>query len=253
MMLPREHGAYGQLLLPLMTALAIGRPSAATVAIAGCAGAAFIAHEPALVLLGRRGERLRRTARWQAVIWLLVFSGVAAVLAIVSFSLLPPAARWALVPPAALASLAAGIAIAGGERTAVGEIVVSAALASVSLPVAIASGVPFAVALTCAASFLAAFIAATVSVRAVIAGARGGSPRARAVALGTAACLLGVVSVLGWRRVLLPAAVWAASPVCLVAVTLALVVPRPRYLRTIGWTLVGATALTGVILVVAIR
>jgi len=61
-MIPREHGAYGQLLFPLATALLIARPTAAALAIAGVAVTVFLLHEWLLVMIGGRGllTRIKR-------------------------------------------------------------------------------------------------------------------------------------------------------------------------------------------------
>jgi len=252
-MMPREHGAYGQLLLPLATAMAVGRPTLAAAAIAACALAAFVAHEPALVLLGRRGGRARREQGAAARRWLIASGGLAIVTGAAAVLLMAAPDRRLLAAPLAIASIALVVLLRGRERTTTGEIVVSAAFASVSLPAAVASGASPAAALTCAASFAAAFAAATVSVRAVIAHARGPSRRQRAIAVVTAALLMIAIGALTAGRVTLPAALWAASPACVVALVLAAVVPPPRYLRQIGWALVAATAVTGGILVASIR
>ena len=53
-LVPREHGAYGSLILPMVTGMAIGRPSHAAVALAAAAAAVFLSHEPAIVLTGGR-------------------------------------------------------------------------------------------------------------------------------------------------------------------------------------------------------
>jgi hypothetical protein len=252
-MIPHEHGAYGQMLLPMATALAMGRPSVAALAIAACAVAAFVAHEPALVLLGRRGGRAKREQRTEATRWLLGSAALAITFGVASLALTAPGNRWLLAVPLALGTIAAFVLLRGRERTTTGEVVVSTALASVSLPVAVGSGAAPAAALTCAATFAAAFAAATVSVRAVIAGARGQSHGERRVAVATDVLLLTAVGALTLVQVILPVAVWAALPVFTLALALTALVPPPRYLRQIGWTLVGATALSGGILVLAIR
>lgn len=54
MLVPREHGAYGQLLLPIATTLIIGRPTAPALAIAAAAVFVFLIHEELLVLAGGR-------------------------------------------------------------------------------------------------------------------------------------------------------------------------------------------------------
>ena len=69
-LLPREHGAYGQLSLPLVTALSVAGPSIAGLLVAVSAVAAFVAHEPASVLLGLRGARVRQELGRTATQWL---------------------------------------------------------------------------------------------------------------------------------------------------------------------------------------
>jgi hypothetical protein len=251
MMLPREHGAYGQLLLPMATALAIGRPSLAAVAIAVAAVAAFVSHEPLMVLGGARGARVLREQRREATWWLFGAAATAVCLGAVALVLLPADDRWTLAVPLAPAALAVVWIARGRGRTKAGEMIAAAALASVAFPIAVASSATVAVALTCTLAYVAGFAAATVAVRAVIARARGERRQPAPVA---AAVLLSIaVAALSARRVILPAALWAALPVCTVALGLAIAAPPPRYLRQIGWTLVGATLLTGVILVAAVR
>src|SRR5689334_17708106 len=98
-MIPREHGAYGQLLVPLITALAIGRPGVAAVALAVAIVAAFLAHEPLLVLLGQRGARVARDRRGPAMWWLAVFAGIAVLLGGTALMMVDRAVRTALAVP----------------------------------------------------------------------------------------------------------------------------------------------------------
>lgn len=253
MMLPREHGAYGQLLFPMLTALAIGRPSAAAWLTAAAAVAVFAAHEPALVMLGRRGAALRRARRREAMTWLLAFGAAAIAFGTLALVSLPIANRWTLAVPIVAGVVAAAYVAQGRERTTDGEIVVAAALASVSFPVAVASSASTTVALTCALAYTAVFIAATVSVRAVISAAQRRTGPYRVVAFGMAVVVLATIAMLASQRVILPAGVAAALPMCAIALALVWLLPPARYLRRIGWTLVGATALTGLILIATIR
>src|SRR5262245_9144128 len=252
-MVPREHGAYGQLLLPLTTAMAIGRPSLTAVALAVAACAAFVAHEPVLVLLGRRGERMKRQERRRAIRWLVASASIAAVSGALGAVMLSAAVRWTLLVPVALAAVGAQRIVSGRERSASGEIVAASALASVSLPVAVASGATVDAACACASAFGAGFIAATTSVRAIIRRAHGDTDADHGAAVGTIAGTIAGMVVLAVGRVVLPAALWASAPMCVVAYALAVAAPSPRYLRRIGWALVAATALAGVILVIAVR
>ncbi|PWT82253.1 MAG: hypothetical protein C5B57_08975 [Blastocatellia bacterium] len=49
-MLPREHGVYGQMLFPLATALLVGRPTVPAFALVAAGVFAFLAHESLLVV-----------------------------------------------------------------------------------------------------------------------------------------------------------------------------------------------------------
>ena len=253
LLVPREHGAYGQLILPMVTGMAIGRPSHAAVALAAAAAAVFLSHEPAIVLTGGRGARVRRERQLDARRTLLVSATGALILGAAAIVLMPATSRWTVAAPIALALLVGVLVARGRERTTSGEIVVAAAFASLALPVAVASSASPLAALTCAVAFATSFAAATVSVRAVIARAHGGGGGERVAACATTILMFSIVAGLAAGRVVLPAAPWAAAPMCAVAVGIAIAVPPPRYLRQIGWALVAASALTGVILVSAIR
>ena len=61
--LPREHGAYGQLGVPLAAALGSGRPGLAAIALTLGVIVMFLTHEPLLRFAMRRGGRARQTAR----------------------------------------------------------------------------------------------------------------------------------------------------------------------------------------------
>jgi hypothetical protein len=61
--LPKEHGAYFQLAVPLVTALLMGSPTRLAAAFAGGAVVAFLLHEPLFVLLGRKARAARRMER----------------------------------------------------------------------------------------------------------------------------------------------------------------------------------------------
>lgn len=250
---PREHGAYGQLILPIVTAMAIGRPTLAAVALAGAAGAAFLSHEPAIVLLSGRGARALRQRRREALGTLIGSAAAALVLGGTAVVLMPAASRWSVSAPLALAVAVGALVSTGRERTTAGEVIIATAFASVAIPVAAASAASTPAALTCALTFATAFAVATVSVRAVIPPARRGGGVDRAAALATAALLLSIVTALAASGVVLPVAPWAAAPMCAVALGIAVAAPPPRYLRQIGWTLVGASVLTALILVAAIR
>ena len=254
LLIPREHGAYGQLLMPLAVALVIGGVTAGALALATAAVSAFLAHEPLLVLLGHRGGRASREQAVAARRSLLLFGVVALVAGSLAVALVPLRARPALVVPVVLAFGAAGLAALGHERTTGGEVVVALALTSVSFPVVMAGGVPVQSAATVAAVFAAAFVSATVAVRAVIAHATKSShgPGRTFAAAVVTFLALGLVTTAVYGGIA-RAAIWAVAPACVFALVLVATMPSPRHLRRIGWTLVGATAAAAVVLIAALR
>lgn len=253
-MFPKEHGAYGQLLFPLTTALAIGRPGIAALMLAFAAVAAFLAHEPLLVLIGQRGTRAMREQRARAWRWLAATGAAAAVFGVFALSVLPPPARAALLLPLALALILAIVVFSGREHTTGGEIAAALTMASLALPVGLASGASSAAALTCVLAYAAAFLVATLSVRALILVTRRLAGRgARLLAAAVTLALIVLLALLPRGGVTDAVGLWAALPICGVGVWLVTVMPSPRHLRTIGWTLVGATTLTAIVLIAGLR
>ena len=252
MLLPREHGAYGQLLFPLVAALLIGRPAAGAYLLAAAASAAFLAHESLLVVLGQRGSRAAREQGRDARGTLALLGGFCGVTAVVSLLVLSRTVLWSLGLPLVLVMLVAVALFKHRERSTAGEILVAAALASLSVPIALAGGVTRVAALTLFLVFASVFVTATIAVRAMIGRVKkaGGPSAARAGVLTLG--ILAVLAILAGAGWLAPVASYAALPVFGVALGIIVRPPSPRHLRTIGWTLVGATALTAVLLVAAL-
>jgi hypothetical protein len=252
MLVPREHGAYGQLLFPLVCALLIGRPAPGAYLLAAAGVAGFLGHEALLVLLGQRGRRASRELRRQAWSSLALFGGFAGVCGAVAFVVLPHASRLALGGTVTLALLVAGAVALGRERSAMGEVLVAVTLASLSVPVALAGRVVMTAALTVFAVFALVFVTATVAVRAMIGRqARAGGPRP-VVAGALSMCVVVFLAALSVSGRLARVAPWAASPVSAIGLWLTVRAPSPRHLRAVGWTLVGAAAVTTAILVIAL-
>jgi MFS family permease len=235
---PREHGAYGQLGAPLVTALAIGRPGVVAIALAAAAVAVFLAHEPVIVLLGGRGARVRSEHGARARRRLLLLAVAAAALAGVALALARPPVWWSAAVAAGLGAAALGHVVARVEKTLVGEIVAAAALASAAAPVAVASGAPVAAAWWMWAAWALGFAAITCAVRDVIAR---GKRRVRAWGLAVLAIVAGATAWLGWRE---SAWIRTAAPLVLVALGLVVAPAAPRRLRQTGWLLVAASLAT---------
>jgi hypothetical protein len=254
MMLPREHGAYGQLLFPIATALAIGRPGAGALALTAAAVCAFLAHEPLLVLLGQRGARAAREQRSRARLWFVGFALAAAAFAIGALALLPFSARMALGFPAAVGIVVGAIIFSRREHTSGGEVVTAVALSALASPLALGSGASAVTARTVALVYVAAFTSATLCVHGVIMRTRK-PPATASRAIGAAVAAVSVVALFWLARagVVSGVAPWAALPMCAGGVVLVWSPPSARQLRAVGWTLVGTTAATALILVVALR
>ena len=253
-MLPREHGAYGQLLFPLLTALAIGRPGVAALTLSAAAIFAFLAHEPLLVLLGQRGRRAAREQRTRAWRWFAAWVVAALACAATAIASMPVGARIGLSIPGGLALVLLIVIAARHERTTAGEILTALTLSSLAYPIALAAQAPSRAAVTSALAFATAFVAATLSVRAVIMCTR----RPPAAVPRIVAGLALVVATLGlavlWRLGFAAGVgVWAALPVCGVGFVLVLAPPSATRLRVVGWTLVTATAATAIILMAGLR
>ena len=233
--LPREHGAYGQLALPLVAALAMGHPSVAAGLLAVAAIGAFVGHEPLLVLLGQRGSRARREDGRRALVLCAGLSAGALVAAGIAVALAPGVLR-ALALAAGLGALALAVVVLGREKTLLGEGIAASALAAAAMPVAEASGVAHAQALGAWAAWSLGFAAVTCAVRAVASGCK---DRPAAWRLAPVVALAGVAGALA---ALVPSPGVAALPLVDVAVVIAARPPAPRRLPQVGWALMVTSA-----------
>jgi hypothetical protein len=253
-LLPREHGAWGQLATPLATGLALGRPGAAALLLALGVVLAFLAHEPLLVVLGHRGARVRDAAGARAARLLALLGIAAAASGAVALALAPPAARLAAVLPAALAAPVVPLVAARLEKTTLGELLVAAALSACAAPVAIAAGAPAAWGLGASAAWFLSFAAATLPVRATLLWARTKGERetrplaaAGAAAIGAGALAIAGAGLLPW-----PAAA-GVVPTALAATIVALLRVRPQRFTAVGWSLVAASVVALGIMVAGFR
>ncbi len=238
-LMPKEHGAYGQLAFPSISALCLGEPTVPSFALVVAACAAFFAHEPWLVLLGRRGSRARREDGRRAAVALAASLALAAASAAVALWLAPRVA-WALAPSAALAVLVIPLVLAEREKSLVGELLVATALSALALPVALTAGVslPWAIVLCCVWSV--GFGLATAGVREVMRRAREPERAGAAamVVLGMVGVALVASALRGWWAPL------AVAPFLLATTWLVVAPPSPRHMKRVGWSLIGASTLT---------
>jgi hypothetical protein len=251
-LLPKEHGAYGQLIVPLATALIIAGPSAGASLVAVTAVAGFLSHEPAAVLAGSRGSRARREGRREAIIWLTACSTIGFVTALMALQAMPPPTRMWMAAPAVPAAIVAWLTITRRDKTSFGEIAACAALCLTVIPAVTASGASARTGIALAVPFMAMFVATTLAVRAVIARVRGGrDPVVAAAAHRTAFVATTVLTVgvgasivFGW---LPPVTLLAALPGLVAAAVLSAWPPPPTRLRVVGWSLVAVSVCTATI------
>jgi hypothetical protein len=240
--------------MPLATGLALGRPGPAALLLAAGVVLAFLAHEPLLVVLGQRGRRVRDALGKRAAARLVQLASAAALAGAAGLALAPAPARLAALAPAALALPVVPLAMRRLEKTTAGELLVAAGLSACATPVALAGGAPAAWAWGAAATWFASFTAATLPVRATLLWARTKGARelrplaaAGAAAIGAAAIAAAAAGPLPW-----PAAL-GVLPTAGAAAAIALLRVRPQRFTTVGWSLVGASAATLLVLILGFR
>lgn len=240
-MLPREHGAWPQLLLPLATAL-VCWPSVAAALLSLAAIAAFFAHEPALVLFGHRGSKASRE-RPRALRWALVSALVTIASLAVAWNLSSISnSGVALWVPALLAALLFVLARLRVERTDLGEALASVALSSAAWPVAVAGGATLAHGARVWFVFAVGFVAMTGAVRATLAGPKKRDPR-RSRWLSIVGVLVAVASA-RWC--------WGATLVAAASAGWLLAAPSSaKNIRRTGWSLAAGSMATMLWLIAA--
>lgn len=249
---PREHGAYGQLGFPLLTALCVASPRLAGALFAAAAVALFLAHEPALVAFGRRGQRAREEDGGRARRMLLATLVAGAALAAAGLWNSPAPARLAAAVAAALGGLLTVAVALRIEKTLPGELLAAAAMTSAGLPVAVGDGVPWSLAVSIWGAWLFAFAAAVFPVRSAIVEHR---QRQESPAVRVTGTLLAVAfaAVLAAAGELPRNLVLADLPLFLASVFIAVRPPSMKQMTRAGWTLMVAGAITAALMIIAVR
>jgi len=246
---PKEHGAYGQLVLPMLVALISGRFSLAALLYAGASICAFLGHEPALVLLGQRGSRALREAGSRARRRAALLAGGALLCIGSALALSGPAARLAFVAPLGGACALGLLIWHKQERTDLGELAAACALSATGLPIAIAGGLPPQLALGAWGVWSIGFGLVTLSLRRAIHG-RNVRVQQTGWHLMIPALLLASGALIARTSV---AVAVATLPTAAMALALFVLPPAPKQLRQTGWLLVMSSVATGLLLVLAAR
>jgi len=246
-MVPREHGAYAELLFPIVTVFLAGVPTASTWLLAAAAIAGFLANEPLLVVFGHRGTRVKRQESEQAKRALLIFVLLGLSTGVAGLFLAPTGVQYATGVPLVLGAGLVLLAIQGLERSVFGETLASAALSSLAIPLGLSAGLGRAETLAVALIWTVTSLLGTALVRLTVARtkAKAGAElqrvrlRQRLLVFGCVLVIaVGVAAPYGSREGLWVLA--AAVPVALVVLTMALFQPTARRLRLMGWGLVAA-------------
>lgn len=250
---PREHGAYAMLAFPVASGLLVGGVSVAGVCFAALGVVGFLAHEPALVAMGRRGERLRLRHRTGARSWLLGLGLTGGAAAVVFAWQAPPAAWTAAAATGIAVSVLALLVAARRSRTPVGELVVGAAFALLHAGVAACGGAGPRGTWIPAAVWAVSFGLATVAVHALKHRFKGRGPGGWAVvAAPLAAVLVLVPSIPGGTDTGWAVAGLALLPKSLVILGLSVARVHPGHLMRVGWSLVATDTVTLVLLAVLV-
>jgi hypothetical protein len=246
-MVPREHGAYAELLFPIVTVFLGGSPTTSTWLLAVGAIACFLANEPLLVLVGQRGTRTKREESDRAQRALLVFVLVALGAGLAGLLLAPAPVQYAVGVPLVLGVSLVMLAVQGLERSVVGEGLAAVTLSSIAIPLGLSAGLGLTAALAVALIWLVTSLLGTAAVRLTVARtkaktdqelARTRSKRALLVLVSLTVTAVGVAAPYGSRIGLWVLA--AAVPVAVVVLAVAVLQPTARRLRLMGWTLVAA-------------
>lgn len=236
---PREHGAWGQLLLPLVTALALA-PSIAGVAFGVTGTCAFLLHEPMRVWF-KRGPVVRKHVTWRSLGQPMTLFAVATATGLSGFALSPYRVLPALAVVLPLLLLSLLLLIVNRERTSYGEALVGATLPSFAIPVLLAGGVNWPRVWFFFTIFTAAHVVMTFGVRAVIANTK---QRANLIERIWRAVVVDALA-FGFALYAMPPS-WlylAVAPLAF-GTALAAFPPHPRHLRKIGWFFVGVSIVT---------
>jgi hypothetical protein len=235
---PREHGAYFQLAIPLLTALVARAPTPATVLLAIGAACAFLANEPLLVVLGHRGPRRQATDGDRARHRLVVLVAIALALGASGLVLAPRAALAASIVAAPAFALLV-FAWRCAEHTLAGELTAAVALTGAFVPASVAAGASLGSTLDLWAAWSIGFGASVVAVHRVMA-------RHKRAATGLDGVLAAAMIAL---LVVTALAMPLAIPLVGLAAILVAAPPPATRLRAVGVAIVAAAIVASAIVI----
>jgi hypothetical protein len=249
---PREHGAYVQLGVALACGAFLGHGFRG-ICMALLTLGVFLASEPVLVLLGRRGDAPRGPIQARAALRLLLLVSVILLAALGALAG-APAAQWlSLLPPAILGSALFLLFFLRLEHSAAGELAAAWTFAAAGGCVALLGGAGVHRANSLVWLLLGMFTIATLVVHGhLLALRKEGAHWPRAVAAGLALAATLAAWALTRHGVMRPWGFGALVPLDLVALAILLDPPAPTRLKTVGWLATLGSVAGGVIAVASL-
>jgi len=242
---PREHGAYFQLAIPMLTGCLVRAPQVSTVALAIGACLAFLANEPLLVVLGHRGPRMLATDGARARRRLTILAAGAAVLGATGLALAPVASAEVAALVGAWGVVVVLLAWRRAEHTLAGELIACVALTGASAPILVSSGGSPGAAIALWAAWSIGFGAIVVAVHRVLARHK----RSASMIDRVVAAVLVATTVVGGLALVTRPVLVAAVPLAALATMLVIVAPSASRLRAIGIATVVVASASGIALV----
>ncbi len=246
-LMPREHGAYAQLGISLAMALAFVPGSLRAWGQALATVLVFLASEPVLVLLGRRGEASTRLGTSRARRRLACYLPLLILLLTWVWAGNPLRQVLSILPAMAFGGALLGLFLARREHSISGELLAAAALSFAGLPVMVAGGLELSRALLATLGLAILNGLGTGLVRCFLASLKRAArwPRLLPILLGVALAAGAGLAFRSWMLALAP------LPLTVVAFWMWVVAPRAIQLRMMGWLLTVATALGALAMVLA--
>jgi hypothetical protein len=198
-------------------------------------------------LSGLRGTRLRRELRSAATRRLRILFAAASAFGIAGFVVSNFTTRMSAVALFAMGVTTAVVSRRALVHSASGEIWAGSVLAFLGVPVGLAGGITLVTALAMWLAWSAAFAAGIFAIKGIIKRSKTGAFG------GTILGIAGVWAVLAGEASKTPGVAIAVVPLALACSVVLLRAPSPRHLRSIGWTLVGLSALCTGLMVFTVR
>ncbi len=245
-LLPKEHGAYAMLLIPIATALLRSGPTMVGTCVAVAAVAGFLAHEPMLVARGHRGQRAQTGAPHAGqrfLLWLLL----ALVAGGAAFGFGNIHVRFSLGICFLFAVVNFGLSAAGYHRKTAVHLWGMLGLSLPCISILLAGGESVAQALSFWGVWIAGFMATMLGVRGMLANQKHQPRQLHMFAMAALTVLIGVGASLG--------CIWSLATLPMIGVNWYLLISPPhlKQLKRVGWVMVAGAVTTALLTIVQLN